>query len=186
MEKFEELASLQSQVKGVRLQDKLGKQNFHEDLKKLYEPLTDTIKNTSENITQTISETSTENNKAISDLNKKVLELLNEKGLIAQYLVSFLVNLFTPENKSQFRLTKDHNSIEKYDFLINNGIPVTLYSNMLTFRDSHRSFNLDGDLLETITNYVFNVDHSQQQDRKLIYESGKEIKFDIKQKRTKK
>ena len=29
LEKLEELASLQNQVKAVRLQDKLGKQNFH-------------------------------------------------------------------------------------------------------------------------------------------------------------
>ena len=38
------------------------------------------------------------------------------------------------------------------DFLIN-GIPVTLYSNILTFRDSNKSFKQDGDLLEAITNY---------------------------------
>ena len=34
MEKLNELVSLQYQVKAVRLQDKLGKQNFHEDMKK--------------------------------------------------------------------------------------------------------------------------------------------------------
>ena len=32
----------------LRLLDKLGKQNLHEDMTKLYEPLTDTIKNISE------------------------------------------------------------------------------------------------------------------------------------------
>ena len=52
LEKLEELASLQSQVKAVRLQDKLGKQNFHEDMKKVLKPATDTIKNTSENLTK--------------------------------------------------------------------------------------------------------------------------------------
>ena len=31
-----ELVSLQGQVKAVRLQDKLGKQNFHEDMKKVF------------------------------------------------------------------------------------------------------------------------------------------------------
>ena len=50
LEKLEELASLQNQVKTGRLQDKLGEQNFHEVMKKLYEPLTDTIKNTSEKL----------------------------------------------------------------------------------------------------------------------------------------
>ena len=34
LEKLNDLVSLQEQVKAVRLQDKLGKQNFHEDLKK--------------------------------------------------------------------------------------------------------------------------------------------------------
>ena len=69
--KLEELVSLQSQVKAVRLQDKLGKQNFHEDMKKLYEPLTNTIKNTCEIITKTKTQISIKNNKAISDLNEK-------------------------------------------------------------------------------------------------------------------
>ena len=39
-----ELASLQNQVQEVRLQDKLGKQNFHEDKKKVFEPVTKSIK----------------------------------------------------------------------------------------------------------------------------------------------
>ena len=34
IEKLEELALLQNQVKVVKLQDKLGEQNFHEDIKK--------------------------------------------------------------------------------------------------------------------------------------------------------
>ena len=106
LENLNELISLQNQVKEVRLQGKLGKQNFHEDMKKLYEPLTYTIKNTSENITKTITETSIKNNKAISDLNKKNLELMDEKRLIAPCLASSLVNLFKSENKSQFRLKK--------------------------------------------------------------------------------
>ena len=150
-------------------------------MKKLFEPLTNTIENTSENITKTITETSIKNNKATSDLNEKVLELMNEKGLIAPYLASSLVNLFKPENESQFRLKKDLNSTRMNDFLIN-GIPVTLYSNMITFRDSNKSFKLDGDLLEAITNYDFNIDHSNQQDRKLMYEFAKVMKFNIKQK----
>ena len=53
---------------------------------------------------------------------------------------------------------------------------------MITFRDSNIVFKLDGDLLETITNYDFNVDHSNQKDRKLIYEFAKEMSFNIRQK----
>ena len=67
-------------------------------------------------------------------------------------------------------------------FLINGGIPVSIYDNMLTFRDISRSFNLDGDLLKPIANYDFNVGNSDQKDRKLIYKFGKDMRFDIKQK----
>ena len=182
LEELEDLVSLQNQVKVVRLQDKLGEQNFHEDMKKVFEPVTKSLENTSENITKTITETSINNNKAIDNLNEKVLELMNNNGLIAPFLASSLVNLFKPENKSQFRLKKDLNSTKMNDFKINDGIPVTLVSNMLIFRDSNKSFKLEGDLLETMTNYDFNVDHSNQQDRKLIYEFVNEMNFNIRQK----
>ena len=182
LENLNELASLQNQVKVVKLQDKLGEQNFHEDMKKVFEPVTKSLENTSENITKTLTEKLINNNKAIENLNEKILELMNNNGLIAPYLASSLVNLFKPENKSQFRLKKDFNSTKMSDFLINGGIPVTLVSNMLIFRDSNKSFKLDGHLLESMTNYDFNVDHSNQQDRKLIYELAKEMNFNIRQK----
>ena len=152
---------------------------------KVFEPITRSIEKTSENITKSLTETSINNNKAIENLNEKILELMDEKGLIAPYLTSSLVNVFKPENKSQFRLKKDLNSTKINDFTINGGIPVTIFSNMITFRDSNKVFKLDGDLLETITNYDFNVDHSNQKDRKLIYEFVKEMNFNIRQKRSK-
>ena len=87
----------------MRLQDKLGDQNYHEDAKNKFKPMTDAIKNTSENITKTLTENSIKNNKAMENLNEKLLELMNDKGLISPYLASSLVNLFEPEKKSQFR-----------------------------------------------------------------------------------
>ena len=141
--------------------------------------MTDGIKNTSESITKTLTENSNKNNKAIENLNEKTLEVMNDKGLISPYFVSSLLNLFKPENKSQFRLKKDLNSTKMNDFLINVGIPVSLFSNMLIFRDSNKSFELDGDLLETMTNYDFNVDHSNPKDQKLIDEFAKENNFNI-------
>ena len=105
---------------------------------------------------------------------------MNNKGLIAPYLASSLVNCFKPENKSQFRLRKDINSTKMNDFLIHGNIPVSLHSNMMTFRDSNKSFRLEGDLLKLITNYKFNADHSSPQDKKLIYEFAKEMNYDTK------
>ena len=108
---------------------------------------------------------------------------MNDYGLIAPYLVSSLVNLFKPENKSQYKLIKDQNSIRMNDFLTNGGIAVSLYSNKLTFRDSNKTFKFDGDLLETMTPYDFNVNHANPQSQKSIYEFGGEMKiYNIKQK----
>ena len=180
LEKLNELISLENQVQEVRLQDELGEQNYHEDAKKIFKPLTDELKNTSEKITKTLTENSNNNNKAIENLNEKILELMDEKGMIAPYLASSLVNLFKLENKSQFRLRKDNNSTKMNDFLIHRGIPVTLFSNMITFRDTKKSFKLEGDLLNLITNYKFNADHSSPQDKKLIYEFVTERNYDTK------
>ena len=62
LEKSNELVSLQDQVKAVRLQDKLGEQNFHEDMKIFFEPVTKSLENTSQDKTKTITETSLKNN----------------------------------------------------------------------------------------------------------------------------
>ena len=48
--------------------------------------------------------------------------------MIAPYLASSLVNLFKLENPSHFKLTKDPNLKRMNDFLVNGGIPPTLYS----------------------------------------------------------
>ena len=175
LQNLNEAVSLQNEVKVVRLQDKLGEQNFHEDMTKVFEPLTDTLKKTSENITKTLTENSNNNNKAI----EKILELMNDKGMIAPYLTTSLVEVFKKDNKSQFRLRKDPNSTKMNDFLIHGNIPVTKFSNMITFRESNKTFRLEGDLLKVITNYKFNVDHSSLQDKKLIYQFAKEMKYDI-------
>ena len=66
------------------------------------------------------------------------------------------------------------------DFLIHGTIPVTIFSNMITFRGSNKSFRLEGDLLKLITNHKFNADHSSPQDKKLIYEFTKEMNYDTK------
>ena len=180
LQKLNDAVLLQNQVQEVRLQNKLGDQNYHEDINKFFKPMTDESKNTSEKITRTLTENSINNNKAIENLNEKILELMNEQGMIASYLVSSLVEVFKKDNKSQFRLRKDPNSTKLNDFLIHGTIPVTIFSNMITFRDSNKSFRLEGDLLKVITNYKFNVDHSNPQDKKLIYQFAKEMKYDTK------
>ena len=146
----------------------------------MFEPVTKSIKDVSEKTTKTLTENSINHNKAIENLNEKVFELMYDKGLIAPYLASSLVEVFKSDNKSQFKLRKDPNSTKMNDFSIHGQIPITLFSNMLTFRDTNKTFRLEGDLLKVMTNYKFNVDHSNQQVRKIIYEFAKEMKYDVK------
>ena len=178
LEKLEELALLQNQVKVVKLQDKLGEQNFHEDIKKVFEPVTKSLENTSENLTKAITETSIKNNQAIENINDNLLEIMNDRGILATYLISPLSRITNPENSSQFKLVKDPSSNRVNDLKIHNSIPITLYGNMLTFRETNKQFELKGDLLEMITNSKFNVDLASLSDKKLMYDFAKEMHFD--------
>ena len=81
------------------MQGKLAKQIFHEDNKKVYDPLTDTIKNTNGKLTKILTVTSINNIKAISDLNENFLKLMNDNGIKAPFLTFSLVNRFKPEKK---------------------------------------------------------------------------------------
>ena len=178
LENLNELVTLQNQVKLVRLQDKLGKQNFHEDMKKVFEPVTKSLENTSENLTKAITENSIKNNKAIENINNNLLEIMNDRGILATYLMSPLSKITNPENSSQFKLVKDSSSNRVNDLKIHNSIPITLYGNMLTFRDTNKQFELKGDLLEMITNSKYNVDLASLADKKLMYDFAKEMHFD--------
>ena len=101
-------------------------------------------------------------------------------GILASYLMSPLSKLTNPENTKHFRLEKDHNSNRVNDLLMKNKIPITLYGNMLTFRDSGKVFELRGDLLEMITYSKYNVDLASLQGKKLMYDFAKEMNFDAK------
>ena len=180
LENSNELVSSESQVKAVRLQDKLDEQIFHEDMKKLFKPATKSIKDVSEEVTKTSSETSNKNNQAIENLNNKLLEIMNDRGILASYLMSLLSKVTTPENSTQFKLVKDSSSNRVNDLKTNKTIPITLYKNMLTFRDTGKEFELKGDLLKMITNKTHNVDLASLADKKLMYDFAKELKFDTK------
>ena len=99
-QKLDELVLLQNQVNEVRSQDNLAKQNFHEDMEKIFEPVTKSIKDVSEEVTKTITETSIKNNKAMENLNEKLVEILNDRDIIASYLLSPLSKSTNPEKTS--------------------------------------------------------------------------------------
>ena len=158
----------------------MGEQNYHQKSEKLFEPVTKSIKDVSENITKSLTENSINNNKAIENLNEKVLEIMNDRGIRASYLMSPLSKITNPENTTQYKLVKDSSSNRVNDLKINKTIPITLYGNILTFRDTGKQFELKGDLLEMITNSKFNVDLARLSDKKLMYDFAIEMKFDTK------
>ena len=180
LQNLNELVLLQNQVKVVKLQDKLDEQNFHENKEKVFEPVTKSLENTSENLTKAITDSSIKNNQALENLNEKILEIMNDRGILATYLMSPLSRITNPENSSQFKLVKDSSSNRVNDLKINKTIPITLYGNMLTFRDTNKQFELRGDLLKMITNSKYNVDLASLADKKLMYDFAKEMHFDQK------
>ena len=105
---------------------------------------------------------------------------MNDRGILASYLMSPLSKITNPENTSQFKVVKDSTSKRVNDLKIHNSIPITFYGNMLTFRDTGKEFELTGDLLKMITNKNFNVDLASLQDKKQMYEFAKEMNFDLK------
>ena len=149
-------------------------------MKKVFEPVTKSLEKTSKNITKTLTETSNNNKKALENLNEKILEIMNDRGILASYLMSPLSRITNPENSSQFKVVKNPNSNRVNDLLMKNKIPITFYGNMLTFRDTNKQFELTGDLLEMMTKKDYNVDHASLADKKLVYDFAKEMHFDMK------
>ena len=67
-QKLDKLVSLENQVNALRLHDMLGKQNFHGNLKNLFEPIIETIKDGSQDVLKTLTVNSEEDDKALSNL----------------------------------------------------------------------------------------------------------------------
>ena len=96
--------------------------------------MTDAIKNTSENTSKTISDN--KNKKPIENINEKKFEIRNDRGILASYLISPSSKITNPENTTQFKLVKDHNSNRVNDLLKNKSLPINLHNSFLTFRDT--------------------------------------------------
>ena len=90
LENIKKFVSLESQAKAVKLQDKLGKQNFHEDMKKVFQLVTKSPNDVSEEVTKISTECSIQNNKAKENLSDKLLEIMNDGGIIASFFIFFI------------------------------------------------------------------------------------------------
>ena len=149
-------------------------------MKKFFEPVTKLLEKTSQNITKTITESSMKNNQAMENLDNKLLEIMNDRGIIASFLLSPLAKIFNPKNSTQFKLKNDSTSDRVNNLKINKSIPINSYNSKLTFRDTGKEFELKGNLLKIITNNNYKVDHASLSDKKLMYFFAKEMHFDTK------
>ena len=95
-------------------------------------------------------------------------------------MLSSLSKITNPENTSQFKLVKDSNSDGVKNLLLHSSIPITLYDNLLSFRDKGRVYELKGDLLKMITNNKYNDDLASTSDMKLMFDFANEMYFDVK------
>ena len=65
-------------------------------MNKIFEPITESIKSVFEEVTKTKTETSNDNNKALENLNNKLLEIMSDRGIVASYLMSPLSEITYP------------------------------------------------------------------------------------------
>ena len=119
------------------------------------------------------------NNKALENLNTKLLEIMNDRGPTASYLLNPLSKITNLENSTQFKLLNHSSSNRVNDLLIHNTIPNIPHNKLLNFRDTGKIFELKGDLLKMITNKKYNVDLTSLQDKKLLHDFAKKMHFHV-------
>ena len=103
-------------------------------------------------------ETSKENNNSSANLSDIFLENMIDMGVIASCLLSPLTKITNFEHRSQFKILRDLHSNQIKDLLIKKSIPVNLYDNLLTIRDTNKMFEFGGELLKMITYRHYNID----------------------------
>ena len=112
-----------------------------------------------------MSEFPVENNQALEKLNNNLLERMNDRGIIASYLITSFYKITNPAKSTHFKLVKESNSNTVNDLLIHNSIPSTLHDNLLTFCDTGRIFELKRHILKMITNKNYNVEVASLPDK---------------------
>ena len=104
---------------------------------------------------------------------------MNDRGILSSYLMSPLYKITNLEISTHFKLVKDSKSNRVNGLLKHNTVQLSLYDNLLTFRDTSKVFELKGHLLRKITNKNNNVDLACSSDRKLMYDFAKDMYFDV-------
>ena len=151
LETWDEIENLQSNAKQLGLVEQFGKQDFHFNLKELFEPITKAVTDGN----QKLLEETKFNTKAIMELDESNKYLKNlkpkiKKEVINSSLIRIIPKLLVPKIKSQFRLLGDPDNDNCNDYKMI-GEKVTLYDKSLLFRDTGVVFTLNGGNLSMIS-----------------------------------
>ena len=154
-------------------------------MKKVFEYINKTIKGTSQDVTKIMTETFKEKIKTLLNLNDKLLNIMNDRGILVSYLMSPLSKITSLAHTSQSTLRRIPDSNRVSDLLINKTIPITVNDNLLKFRDTDKNCELEEDLMKMTTNKNYNVDLAKLTDKKSMLDFDREISFDEKALRNK-
>ena len=80
-------------------------------MKKVCEPVTESINDVSAEVTKTLTETSKENDKAPAKVINKLSKIMDDRGILASYLLSPLSKITNAKATSQFNPKNDLDSI---------------------------------------------------------------------------
>ena len=178
--KLKQLAESKKLLRGERLKQKLGKQDFHYDMKEVFEPVTDLQSKAIKSTTEASSKIEKQV-KALQDGTQQYNFITNvdESNTVDPNIVKTVANLLNDKNKSQF-------SIEPVDehtpniFTINPSNPQTVLisGSTITFENGN---NYDLTVPE-ISNFLTNTQIKKIEDpdiKDASYNFLLDMKYDI-------
>ena len=108
--KLKKLAESKKLLTGERLKEKLGKQDFHYDMKEVFEPVTDLQSKAMESLTESSEkqvkaiEDSKNGTKFLNQIEPNFLTTVDESNTVDPKIIQTVANLLNDKNKSQFSI----------------------------------------------------------------------------------
>ena len=156
-------------------------QNFHEDIKSVFKPVTDSFKQTAQKTIGAVNDMT----KEIEQQREETLKAFNEFEDLTKIAINFDLRVLKPlgevansKNTSQFRLRVNPISMTLY---IKKNVPIAFYGKSLIFTDSFEKFDFESEFLDMMTNFKINALFKEQpKDNNLLLDYLDETTFDLK------
>ena len=201
-EELNEIIQSKKQVKALKLKKKLDKQGFHYDMEKVFEPVTETVKEQTkatkeqsekqikasekqikaiQGQTEAIQEQTDDLKcvfKDIENLHKQDIVIIKSlANVVNSSIVQSIANLTSEKEKSQFHLIPIN--LDKGIFSMNDN-RVQIHENMLAFLDTGKTYTLTPNLLYFITHTSFQGENLEEYDPYVIYTFLVDMNYDLK------